>query len=172
MSNSSSPVSSLDKSCCISFTLLTIVNNYEMLLLFSAVLINLFLGLYGRVPKLVTRLSIIIIFFILSIFFLFLYSKYLYIIFYRYPLRNNGNKSKAFERSGTFLCVTEPQMENIKITGSCEYVSSNFKYKKENSIVLIALVDHDYCFTYINVGVNGSASDGSIFKNCSIYTEL
>lgn len=63
-------------------------------------------------------------------------------------------------------------MENIKITGSCEYVSSNFKYKKENSIVLIALVDHDYCFTYINVGVNGSASDGSIFKNCSIYTEL
>lgn len=36
----------------------------------------------------------------------------------------------------------------------------------------MALVDHDYCFTYINVGANGSASDGGIFKNCSIFTEL
>lgn len=36
----------------------------------------------------------------------------------------------------------------------------------------MALVDHDYCFTYINVGANGSASDGGIFKNCSIYNQL
>ncbi|KOB64705.1 Uncharacterized protein OBRU01_23697 [Operophtera brumata] len=32
----------------------------------------------------------------------------------------------------------------------------------------MALVDHDYCFTYINVGANGSASDGA----CSLHNWL
>lgn len=36
----------------------------------------------------------------------------------------------------------------------------------------MALVDYDYCFTYIDVGANGSASDGSIFRNCSLFQAL
>lgn len=70
------------------------------------------------------------------------------------------------------MCYGALDGKHIKITGSYEYGSTNFNYKKENSIVLMALVDHDYCFTYINVGANGSASDGGIFKNCSIFIEL
>ncbi|RVE47640.1 hypothetical protein evm_007737 [Chilo suppressalis] len=35
--------------------------------------------------------------------------------------------------------------------------SDYYNYKGANSIILLALVDDDYCFSYINVGVNGRA---------------
>ncbi|CAH2084107.1 unnamed protein product [Euphydryas editha] len=80
---------------------------------------------------------------------------------------------EGFRKKWNFpLCYGALDGKHIKITGSYEYGSSNFNYKNENSIVLMALVDHDYSFTYINVGANGSASDDGIFKNCSIYSEL
>ncbi|KAL4126493.1 hypothetical protein QTP88_010715 [Uroleucon formosanum] len=34
------------------------------------------------------------------------------------------------------------------------------------------IVDDDYCFRYIDVGACGIASDGSVFRNCSIYNKL
>lgn len=34
------------------------------------------------------------------------------------------------------------------------------------------MADDDYCFTYINVGASGSASDGGVFKDCSFYQQL
>ncbi|CAF4773929.1 unnamed protein product [Pieris macdunnoughi] len=78
---------------------------------------------------------------------------------------------KGFRNKWNFpLCYGALDGKHINITGSKEYGSVNFNYKKDNSIVLMALVDHDYCFTYINVGANGSASDGGILKNCSIYS--
>lgn len=36
----------------------------------------------------------------------------------------------------------------------------------------MAIVDDDYCFRYIDVGASGMASDGSVFRNCSIYNKL
>ncbi|CAF4947278.1 unnamed protein product [Pieris macdunnoughi] len=50
--------------------------------------------------------------------------------------------------------------------------SEFYNYKKTNSTVLLALVDHDYCFSYIDVGANGNASDGGVFKNSSLYRRL
>lgn len=47
-----------------------------------------------------------------------------------------------------------------------------FNYKKTSSVVLLAIADHDYCFSYIDVGACGSASDGGVFKNCSVYQDL
>ncbi len=40
-----------------------------------------------------------------------------------------------------------------------------FNYKKFHSIVLMALVDTDYKFIWIDVGANGSASDAQIFQS-------
>lgn len=47
-----------------------------------------------------------------------------------------------------------------------------YNYKGTNSIVLMAVVDHNYCFSYIDVGCNGRVSDGGVFRNCSLYQEL
>lgn len=50
--------------------------------------------------------------------------------------------------------------------------SEFFNYKKTSSIILLAIADHNYCFTYIDIGASGSASDGGVFKNCSISQHL
>lgn len=55
---------------------------------------------------------------------------------------------------------------NIKAPANCG--SNFFNYKGCNSIVLLALVDDNYCFSYIDVGCNGRSSDGSIFASSSL----
>ncbi|XP_064630944.1 uncharacterized protein LOC135489494 [Lineus longissimus] len=47
-----------------------------------------------------------------------------------------------------------------------------FNYKKSFSVVLMALVDHKYCFSAIDVGAYGSNSDGGIFKACPLGKKL
>lgn len=47
-----------------------------------------------------------------------------------------------------------------------------YNYKHTNSIVLMAVVDDDYCFSYINVGCNGRVSDGGVFRECELSAAL
>ncbi len=44
-----------------------------------------------------------------------------------------------------------------------------FNYKKFHSIVLMALVDADYKFIWIDVGANGCVSDAQIFNSSELY---
>ncbi len=43
-----------------------------------------------------------------------------------------------------------------------------FNYKNFHSIVLMALVDGDYKFTWVEVGANGISSDAKIFEDCDL----
>lgn len=47
-----------------------------------------------------------------------------------------------------------------------------YNYKNQHSIVLMALVDHDYCFIYFDIGCNGRISDGGVFRNSSLSHAL
>ncbi len=43
-----------------------------------------------------------------------------------------------------------------------------FNYKNFHSIVLMALLDGDYKFIWVDVGSNGPSSDAQIFEDCKL----
>ena len=50
--------------------------------------------------------------------------------------------------------------------------SMYFNYKKYHSIVLMALVDADYMFMWVNVGTPGSCSDAQIWNDCDLRDHI
>lgn len=50
--------------------------------------------------------------------------------------------------------------------------STFYNYKKQHSIVLMAVADAEYKFTYIDVGANGRIADGGVFKQCTFARAL
>ena len=47
-----------------------------------------------------------------------------------------------------------------------------FNYKGTFSIVLLALVDANYKFIYVDIGCNGRISDGGVFRNSSLSAAI
>lgn len=50
--------------------------------------------------------------------------------------------------------------------------SHYYNYKGTHSIVLLALVDANYSFIYINVGTNGRVSNGGVYDDCDFSIAL
>lgn len=50
--------------------------------------------------------------------------------------------------------------------------SEYFNYKKFYSIVLLAVVDADYKFIFMDVGASGSGSDAGLWNTCEIHEKL
>lgn len=50
--------------------------------------------------------------------------------------------------------------------------SDYYNFKGAHSVILLALVDHDYCFSYVDIETNGRASDGGVFHQSSLGKAL
>lgn len=84
---------------------------------------------------------------------------------------------KAFEDIWNFPnCCGAVDGKHVLIRRPPNSTSEFFNYKGTYSIVLLAVVDADYCFRYIDVGSDGRASDSTIFQtstfNCALEQNL
>ncbi|XP_022818170.1 protein ALP1-like [Spodoptera litura] len=79
----------------------------------------------------------------------------------------------GFENTANFPnCIGCIDGKHVRII--CPKYSGSLysNYKKFYSIVLLAMCDCDYRYTYINVGAYGTDSDSNIFRRSSLFTKL
>jgi hypothetical protein len=69
-------------------------------------------------------------------------------------------------------CIGAMDGKHVLIKPPPNSGSVYFNYKHSFSIVLLAVVDADYKFIYIDVGCNGRVADGGVFRNCSLSKAL
>jgi hypothetical protein len=69
-------------------------------------------------------------------------------------------------------CIGGLDGKHIVIQAPKNSGSKYYNYKGTYSIVLLALVDAFYTFSYVDVGCNGRFSDGGVFNNLSLCPSL
>ncbi|XP_045495296.1 putative nuclease HARBI1 [Colias croceus] len=69
-------------------------------------------------------------------------------------------------------CLGAIDGKHINIQSPLHSGTEYFNYKGNFSIVLLALVDSNYCFLFADVGSQGRISDGGVFNQSILYQKL
>lgn len=69
-------------------------------------------------------------------------------------------------------CIGAIDGKHVVIQSPINSGSEYCNYKKSFSIVLLALVDSNYCFMYAYGGCQGRISDGGVFKNSVLWNKV
>lgn len=79
----------------------------------------------------------------------------------------------GFEQNANFPnCIGSINGKHVRIICPDHSGSLFSNYRKYYSVVLLAMCDSDYRFTYINIGSCGTDSNSNIFKNSTLYNQL
>ncbi|KAJ8890431.1 hypothetical protein PR048_009940 [Dryococelus australis] len=76
--------------------------------------------------------------------------------------------NEFLKRCNTPLCLGALDGKHLRFVNP-SHSGLFYKYKCSFSIVLLTLVNANYCFTAINVGEYGKSSDGNILKKSILY---
>lgn len=79
---------------------------------------------------------------------------------------------KFYKNTNFPNCVGAIDGKHIRVISPAHSGSQYYNYKNFFSIVLLGLVDNDYCFSAIDVGAYGKSSDSNIFKNSILGHKL
>lgn len=81
--------------------------------------------------------------------------------------------ARGFAQHANFPnCLGAVDGKHIRIIKPIHSGSDFFNYKKYFSIVLLAMCDSNYCFTYIDVGAYGKFSDSNIFNSGKFWQKI
>ncbi|CAK1587386.1 unnamed protein product [Parnassius mnemosyne] len=81
--------------------------------------------------------------------------------------------TEEFELYANFPnCCGAIDGKHIRVINPAGGGSMFYNYKHFYSIVLLAMCDANYCFTYINIGSCGKNSDSTIFQESSLFRKL
>jgi hypothetical protein len=78
-----------------------------------------------------------------------------------------------FDRRWSFPhCIRALDGKHVVVQRPENTVGEFYNYKGTQSIIFMATVDANYCFTYVNVGCQGRISDGGVFRNTEFCGKL
>lgn len=84
----------------------------------------------------------------------------------------NGKKLlKNTNKHGIFL-IALIDGKHVVLQTLINSRNDHYNYKSQFSIVLMAVADADYKFTFVNTGCQERISDRGFFKNCELYKRM
>lgn len=78
----------------------------------------------------------------------------------------NEKVAQTFEKDLNFLsCIGSMDGKHITIQAAINSGPEFYNYKQNISVLLMALVDAEYCFMFADCDFQGRLSDGTVFQN-------